>query len=90
LQALAGMLASEDRYEREFQTALALYGEEMAFERARTQLALGIRRRRSRRRDDARAVLHEALAYFERGGAKPWARQAQAELRATAASCDRE
>ena len=36
------MLAGEDRYEGEFQAALALYGEEMAFERARTQLALGI------------------------------------------------
>ena len=78
-----GMLASEERYEREFQTALALYGEEMAFERARTLLALGMRRRRSRRRADARAALHEALSYFERGGAEPWAHLARAELRAT-------
>jgi DNA-binding CsgD family transcriptional regulator len=78
-----GMLASEDQYEREFQTALALYGEEMAFERARTQLALGMRRRRSRRRADARAALHEALAYFDRSGTEPWARQARAELTAT-------
>jgi DNA-binding CsgD family transcriptional regulator len=78
-----GMLVGEDRYEREFQTALALYGEEMAFERARTQLAIGMRRRRSRRRADARAALQEALAYFERGGAEPWAGQARAELRAT-------
>jgi DNA-binding CsgD family transcriptional regulator len=78
-----GMLASEDGYEREFQTALALYGEEMAFERARTQLALGMRRRRSRRRGDARAALYEALAYFERSGAEPWAGQARAELTAT-------
>ena len=78
-----GMLASEERHEREFQTALALYGEEMAFERARTLLALGMRRRRSRRRADARAALHEALSYFERGGAEPWAHLARAELRAT-------
>ena len=78
-----GMLAGEDRYEREFQTALALYGEEMAFERARTLLALGMRRRRSRRRADARAALHEALSYFERGGAEPWAGQARSELTAT-------
>jgi DNA-binding CsgD family transcriptional regulator len=78
-----GMLASEDLYEGEFQTALGLYGEEMAFERARTQLALGMRRRRSRRRADARAALHEALAYFERSGAEPWAGQARAELKAT-------
>jgi DNA-binding CsgD family transcriptional regulator len=78
-----GMIADEDRYEREFQVALALYGEDMAFERARTLLALGIRRRRSRRRADARAALGEALTYFERGGAEPWAGQARAELRAT-------
>ena len=31
-----GMLTGEDHYEPEFQTALTLYGEEMAFERART------------------------------------------------------
>ena len=78
-----GMLAGEDRYEPEFQTALTLYGEEMAFERARTLLALGMRRRRSRRRADARAALREALAYFERSGAEPWAGQARAELIAT-------
>jgi DNA-binding CsgD family transcriptional regulator len=78
-----GILAGEGCYEQEFETALALYGEEMAFERARTQLTLGMRRRRSRRRADARAVLHEALGYFERNGAEPWAEQARAELRAT-------
>jgi DNA-binding CsgD family transcriptional regulator len=78
-----GMLAGEDLYEPEFQAALGLYGEEMAFERARTQLALGIRRRRSRRRAEARAPLRDALAYFERSGAEPWAGQARAELKAT-------
>jgi DNA-binding CsgD family transcriptional regulator len=85
-----GMLAAENCYEWEFETALALYGEEMAFERARTQLAFGMRHRRSRRRADARAVLHAALAYFERCGAEPWAEQARAELRASGdmPSCD--
>jgi DNA-binding CsgD family transcriptional regulator len=78
-----GLLADEDCYEREFETALALYAEEMRFERARTQLTLGMRRRRSRRRADARAALHEALAYFEGSGAEPWAEQARAELKAT-------
>jgi DNA-binding CsgD family transcriptional regulator len=78
-----GMLANEDCYEREFEAALEFYGDEMAFERARTQLALGMRRRRSRRRADARAALHEALAYFDRNGAEPWAEQARAELRAS-------
>ena len=74
------MLAGEDQYEPEFQAALTLYGEEMAFERARTLLALGLRRRRSQRLADAQAALHEALAYFERSGAEPWARQARAEV----------
>jgi DNA-binding CsgD family transcriptional regulator len=78
-----GMLASEDHYESEFETALELYGDDMVFERARTQLALGMRRRRSRRRADARTALHEALAYFDRNGAEPWAEQARAELRAS-------
>jgi len=78
-----GMLTGEDGYEQEFQAAVALYGEEMAFERARTLLALGMRRRRSRRRAEARATLREALAYFERNGAEPWAGQARAELIAT-------
>jgi DNA-binding CsgD family transcriptional regulator len=78
-----GMIADEKCYEQEFETALTLYGEDMGFERARTQLALGMRRRRSRRRADARSALHEALAYFERSGADPWAEQARAELRAS-------
>jgi DNA-binding CsgD family transcriptional regulator len=77
-----GMLADEDCYEQEFDAALTLYGEEMGFERARTQLALGMRRRRSRRRTDARAALHEALNYFDRNGAEPWAEQARTELQA--------
>jgi DNA-binding NarL/FixJ family response regulator len=48
----------------------------MGFERARTQLA--------------REALHQALAYFERGGAEPWAEQARAELRATGEKPSRE
>jgi DNA-binding CsgD family transcriptional regulator len=78
-----GMLANEDCYEQEFEAALALFDGEMEFERARTQLALGMRRRRSRRRADARDALHKALAYFERGGAESWAEQARAELMAS-------
>jgi DNA-binding CsgD family transcriptional regulator len=77
-----GLLADDAGYEREFATALVLHGADMAFERARTLLCLGMRRRRSRRRADARAALHDALAFFEGAGAEPWAEQAQAELRA--------
>jgi hypothetical protein len=51
------MLAAEDCYEREFERALALHGQEMGFERARTQLA--------------QAALHQALAYVDRSGAEP-------------------
>jgi DNA-binding CsgD family transcriptional regulator len=78
-----GMLAGEDRDEQEFALALALCGEEMGFERARTQLALGRRGRRSRQRAHARAALHEALAYFDRNGAEPWPEEVRAELRAS-------
>jgi DNA-binding CsgD family transcriptional regulator len=76
------MLAAEGNYEGEFERALALHGNDSRYERARTLLALGMRRRRSRRRADARTVLREALAYFETSGALPWAEQARVELRA--------
>ena len=78
-----GMLAPESEYEAEFERALALHGDDTRYERARTLLALGMRRRRSRKRADARTALHEALAYFETAGALPWAEQARVELRAT-------
>jgi DNA-binding NarL/FixJ family response regulator len=77
-----GLLADESGYERELATALDLHGDDMALERARTLLCLGMRRRRSRRRSDARVALHDALTFFEAAGAKPWAEQARAELRA--------
>jgi DNA-binding CsgD family transcriptional regulator len=85
-----GMLVGEDCYEQEFAAALRLYSDDMAFERARTQLALGMRRRRSRRRAGARTALHEALAYFDRNGAEPWAEQARTELHATGETASRD
>ena len=54
----------------------------MPFERARTLLAFGRRLHRARRRGEARARLHDALAGFERLGAQAWAEQARSELRA--------
>ena len=78
-----GLLADEDAYEIEFQLALHLHGGEDPFERARTELCLGRRRRHSRKRGDARIVLHQALSTFETLGTEPWAEQARAELRAT-------
>jgi DNA-binding CsgD family transcriptional regulator len=78
-----GLLADEDGYEDLLVKALELHGDEYPFERARTELSLGRRRRHSRRRAAARVVLHQALATFEVLGAELWAQQAWAELRAT-------
>ncbi len=77
-----GLLADEADYEAAFADALELHGDLMPFDRARTELCLGMRRRRSRRRADARAALHRALSFFETAGVEPWASQARAELRA--------
>lgn len=55
---------------------------DLPFERARTLLVIGERRRRARRRGDARQPLDEALAIFVRLGADPWAERARDELRA--------
>ncbi len=78
-----GLLADEDGYENLLLNALELHGDENPLERARTELCLGRRRRRSRHRAPARVVLHQACATFEALGAEPWAEQARAELRAT-------
>lgn len=52
------------------------------FELARTELLLGQHLRRRRKPKAAREPLHDALSTFERFGARPWAEQAAAELRA--------
>jgi DNA-binding CsgD family transcriptional regulator len=72
---VAGSLAVIER-------ALDLHGGlEMPFERARSVLAYGEALRRTKQRRRAREVLHEALAEFERLGARLWAELARAELR---------
>lgn len=53
------------------------------YERARTQLSYGAHLRRTRRRVEARPVLREALAGFDRLAATPWAQLAAVELGAT-------
>jgi DNA-binding CsgD family transcriptional regulator len=80
---LRGLLAGETDYEDHFAVAISHHRSKEPFELARTQLCLGMRRRRSRRRADAREVLRQALSYFEASGAQPWANRAEAELRAT-------
>ncbi|POX44841.1 hypothetical protein C3489_35670, partial [Streptomyces sp. Ru71] len=56
------------------------------FEQARTALLYGKWLRRRRRLREARTHLQAALLGFERGGARPWAQQAAAELRANGAA----
>jgi len=55
----------------------------MPFERARTELCLGERLRRARRRAEAREPLRSALEAFERLGAAPWSERARVELSAS-------
>ncbi|MDN5765068.1 MAG: LuxR family transcriptional regulator [Humibacillus sp.] len=70
--------------EEEFEGALTLHDQTPdLYEAARTRLAYGAWLRRSRRRVDARPLLHAALETFELLGAQPWAESAAAELEAT-------
>ena len=79
-----GLLVTEDEFEAEFQRALELHaGTPTPFERARTELCLGERLRRTRQRADAREPLRIALETFEHLGAAPWAERARAELAAS-------
>ncbi len=79
-----GLLADDDVFEDEFAAALAWHDRSsMPFERARTELALGVRRRRVGRRLQAREPLRAALGTFDRLGARLWAELARAEIRAT-------
>jgi DNA-binding CsgD family transcriptional regulator len=54
-------------------------------DRARTELPIGERFRRARRKAEARAPLRAALETFEAAGAAPWAERAREELRAAGA-----
>ena len=79
-----GILAEEDAFEEAFAEAVRWHElTATPFERARTELCLGERRRRSRRRAEARRALRSALAMFERLGAPVWAERARRELEAT-------
>jgi ATP/maltotriose-dependent transcriptional regulator MalT len=81
-----GLLAPDDAFEDEFDTARACHSRVLTpFEAARTNLCLGERRRRARRRSEARVPLRSSLDTFERLSAEPWARHARAELRASGA-----
>ena len=80
-----GLLLAE---RRETDAAVEAYEEALAlheqlptpFERARTLLALGSTKRRSRQRRDARRALEAALGVFEGLGTPLWAERARSEL----------
>jgi len=79
-----GLVAPEDAFEVHFRSALGRHGETRdLFERARTQLAYGMRLRRAGRRVDARPHLRTALTTFDDLGAVRWAANARTELEAT-------
>jgi DNA-binding CsgD family transcriptional regulator/tetratricopeptide (TPR) repeat protein len=78
-----GLLAADAAFEAPFREALELHAEHDPFGLARTRLCLGERLRRAGRRVDARAELRAAHDGLERLGARPWAKRAAAELRAT-------
>jgi DNA-binding CsgD family transcriptional regulator len=79
-----GLLAPDHEIDGRFAAALRWHeGVLSPFEHGRTELCLGERLRRARRRMDAREPLQRALAAFEQIGAEVWAERARRELRAT-------
>ncbi len=79
-----GLLAPSDAFEAHFAKALEFHAHTPTpFERARTLLCLGERRRQARRMKDAREPLNAALETFAAIGAAPWAEWARRELRVT-------
>lgn len=84
----AGLLAAGEEAADHFESALAHHracGDDDV-EHARTQLLFGAHLRRARLPGRAREHLHNALETFERFGARLWARQTRAELRAIGTS----
>ena len=86
---LEGIAGADEEFEERFAEALEHHDAiAMPYERARTLLALGVRRRRSRRRGAAREPLADALEVFERLGAATWAAQARGELELAGAGAE--
>jgi DNA-binding CsgD family transcriptional regulator len=84
LRGEALLAADDEAAARGYAAALRLYEKsDRPFDRARTQLLLGERLRRGRRRTGARLPLGAALETFEQLGAAPWAERARQELAAS-------
>jgi DNA-binding CsgD family transcriptional regulator len=78
-----GILAGPDRAGTHFEQALTdPAGDQWPFERAQLRLDYAEWLRRRRRINDAKPVLRQALGTFRQLAAQPWARRAEAELRA--------
>ncbi|WP_307129814.1 helix-turn-helix transcriptional regulator [Streptomyces aurantiacus] len=81
------LVADADHADTLYEDALLLHARVGGdFEQARTRLLYGKWLRRRRRLREARGCLRDALVAFERCGARIWADQARAELRANGAA----
>ncbi|MBE1584601.1 AAA family ATPase [Nonomuraea angiospora] len=79
----AALPADEDTAAEHFTAALELHGRDpRRYDEARTRLAYGEWLHRHHRRTEAKGQLADALAAFERLGARMWASRARAELSA--------
>jgi DNA-binding CsgD family transcriptional regulator len=82
-----GLLAADGAFDEPLTSALALHDRvPTPFKRARTELVLGERLRRSRRRKESREHLRSALQAFQQLGSAAWADRARSELRASGES----
>ncbi|WP_327348132.1 helix-turn-helix transcriptional regulator [Streptomyces europaeiscabiei] len=87
LHRARALLSAPSDAERHFLAALAdPAGDQWPFERAQTRLDHAEWLRRQRRTGEARPVLAQALAVFERLGARPWITRTVSELRACGVS----
>ena len=86
-RSLALTAPTEGEADARFAAALELHERHRRpLDRARTELLIGERLRRARRKAEARAPLRAALEAFEDAGAIPWAERARDELRAAGES----